>query len=527
MNYDPIRLEVFRNLLRGISEEMGVTLCRTAFSPNIKERRDFSCALFDGEGHIIAQAAHIPVHLGAMPMSVRHAIDNVDMAPGDGVLVNDPYGGGSHLPDITLVTPVFLEGQAKPAFFTANRAHHADVGGMTPGSMPLSTEVFQEGIRIPPIRLIVDGQIQHDLLQLLLANVRTPREREGDLTAQIAANRTGERRLRETVAKYGLDEVLTYCTELQAYSERMTRHVIADIPDGDYTFEDVMDNDGILPGPVLIKVTIRVRGDEVEIDFTGSDAQVRGSVNANFAITMSAVYYCVRTLSKEPFPFNHGCLVPVNIKAEAGSVVNCEFPSAVAGGNVETSQRIVDVVLGAFQRAVPGRVAAACSGSMNNVTVGGFDPRRGEHYTYYETIAGGTGGRPGLPGMHATHSHMTNTLNTPIEALEYAYPLRVSRYAIRRKSGGQGAYNGGDGVVRELEFLGDAQVTRLSDRREYPPYGLEGGESAKTGENLLIHNKRRRKLPSKFNMQVEAGDRLVISTPGGGGYGSREPDAES
>lgn len=273
MNYDPIRLEVFRNLLRGISEEMGVTLCRTAFSPNIKERRDFSCALFDGEGHIIAQAAHIPVHLGAMPMSVRHAIDNVDMAPGDGVLVNDPYGGGSHLPDITLVTPVFLEGQTKPVFFTANRAHHADVGGMTPGSMPLSTEVFQEGIRIPPIRLIVDGQIQHDLLQLLLANVRTPREREGDLTAQIAANRTGERRLRETVAKYGLDEVLTYCAELQAYSERMTRHVIADIPDGNYTFEDVMDNDGILPEPVSIKVTIRVRGDEVEIDFTGSDAR--------------------------------------------------------------------------------------------------------------------------------------------------------------------------------------------------------------------------------------------------------------
>jgi N-methylhydantoinase B len=278
---------------------------------------------------------------------------------------------------------------------------------------------------------------------------------------------------------------------------------------------------------VSIKVTIRVRGDEVEIDFTGSDAQVRGSINANFAITMSAVYYCVRTLAKDPFPFNHGCLVPVHIVAEAGSVVNCEFPSAVAGGNVETSQRIVDVVLGAFQRAVPDQVAAACSGSMNNVTVGGFDPRRREHYTYYETIAGGTGGRPGLPGMHATHSHMTNTLNTPIEALEYAYPLRVSRYAIRRNSGGRGAYRGGDGVVRELEFLGDAQVTMLSDRRDYPPYGLEGGAPAKTGENLLIHNHRRRKLPSKFNMQVEAGDRLVISTPGGGGYGAPEAGRES
>jgi N-methylhydantoinase B len=524
MDYDPIRLEVFRNLLRGISEEMGVTLCRTAFSPNIKERRDFSCALFDGKGRMIAQAAHIPVHLGAMPMSVRHAIDYVDMAPGDAVLVNDPYGGGSHLPDITLVTPVFLEDSHKPAFFTANRAHHSDVGGMTPGSMPLSTDVFQEGIRIPPVRIMVDGQLQHDLLQLLLANVRTPREREGDLTAQIAANRTGERRLRDTVAKYGWAEVQRYSEELQRYAERMTRHVIAEIPDGTYSFEDVMDNDGIRDTPVTLRVTIRVQGDEVEIDFAGTDPQVRGSINANFSVTMSAVYYCVRTLAREPFPFNYGCMVPVRILADEGTLVNCTFPSAVAGGNVETSQRIVDVVLGAFHQAVPGRVAAACSGSMNNVTVGGFDPRRGEHYTYYETIAGGMGGRPGLPGLHATHSHMTNTLNTPIEALEFAYPLRVTRYGIRHRSGGKGAYSGGDGVIRELEFLGEAQLTMLSDRRQQRPYGLEGGEPAKPGKNTLIRHNRRRNLPSKFNMQVEAGDRLTIATPGGGGYGARDTE---
>jgi len=526
MEYDPIRLEVFKNLLRGIAEEMGVTLCRTSFSPNIKERRDFSCALFDGHGHMIAQAAHIPVHLGAMPMSVLHAIQQVEMQPGDGVLVNDPYGGGTHLPDITLVTPVFLEGSRRPVFFTANRAHHSDVGGMTPGSMPLSTEVFQEGIRIPPVRLIVDGTVQRDILHLILANVRTPREREGDLTAQIAANRTGERRLHEVVQKYGLEEVLRYCNELLRYSERMTRHVIAEVPDGAYTYEDYMDDDGISQAPVKIVVTVRVRGDEIEIDFSGSDPQVRGSVNTNFAITMSAVYYCIRTLAREQFPFNYGCMAPVKIIADEGCVVNCTFPSAVAGGNVETSQRIVDVVLGALHKAVPGRVAAACCGTMNNVTVGGYDARRGEHYTYYETIAGGMGGRPGLPGLPATHSHMTNTLNTPVEALEHAYPLRITRYGIRQGSGGTGHFPGGDGIVRELEFLGEAQVTMLSERRKLRPYGLEGGAPAKSGENTLVHNNRRRKLPSKFNTRVAAGDRLVIATPGGGGYGAPQTRQE-
>jgi len=389
MAYDPIRLEVFKNLLSGIAEEMGVTLCRTAFSPNIKERKDFSCALFDGEGRMVAQAEHIPVHLGAMPMSVLHAIEHVDMAPGDGVLVNDPYGGGTHLPDITLVTPIFTGNDRKPSFFAANRAHHADVGGMTPGSMPLSTEVFQEGIRIPPVKIMEDGRIQQDLLRLILANVRTPREREGDLTAQVAANRTGERRIHEVIAKYGLPEVQRYCGELLSYSERMTRHVIGAIPKGVYRFADVMDDDGIKPGPVRIQVTLRVTDTDVEVDFSGTDAQVSGSVNANWAVTMSAVYYCIRTLAEQQFPFNHGCMVPVRITADEGTLVHCAFPSAVAGGNVETSQRIVDVVLGALSQAMPQRVAAACSGTMNNITIGGFDARKGEPFTYYETIAGG------------------------------------------------------------------------------------------------------------------------------------------
>jgi N-methylhydantoinase B/oxoprolinase/acetone carboxylase alpha subunit len=522
MDYDPIRLEVFKNLLSGIAEEMGVTLCRTAFSPNIKERKDFSCALFDGEGRMIAQAEHIPVHLGAMPMSVLHAIEHVDMAPGDGVLVNDPYGGGTHLPDITLVTPIFVGSDRRPSFFAANRAHHADVGGMTPGSMPLSTEIFQEGIRIPPVKIMEDGRVQQDLLRLILANVRTPREREGDLTAQIAANRTGERRLQEVIDKYGLPEVLHYCGELLNYSERMTRHVIDAVPKGDYRFEDVMDDDGIGSEPVHVRVTVRVSDTEVEVDFSGTDAQVRGSVNANWAVTMSAVYYCIRTLAEQQFPFNHGCMVPIRIVADEGSVVHCAFPSAVAGGNVETSQRIVDVVLGALSQAMPARVAAACSGTMNNITIGGYDARKGGAYTYYETIAGGTGGRPGLPGMHATHAHMTNTLNTPVEALEHAFPFRITRYGIRRNSGGKGRFAGGDGIIREVEFLAEAQVTLLSDRRKSRPYGLQGGEPGKSGETVLRHDNRRKKLPSKFSMRAQPGDRLTIATPGGGGYGPKE-----
>ena len=522
MAYDPIRLEVFKNLLSGIAEEMGVTLCRTAFSPNIKERKDFSCALFDAEGRMIAQAEHIPVHLGAMPMSVLHAIEHVDMAPGDGVLVNDPYGGGTHLPDITLVTPIFTGSDRRPSFFAANRAHHADVGGMTPGSMPLSTEVFQEGIRIPPVKIMEDGRIQQDLLRLILANVRTPREREGDLTAQVAANRTGERRIHEVIEKYGLPEVQHYCGELLGYSERMTRHVIGAIPKGVYRFDDVMDDDGIKPDAVRICVTLRVTDTTVEVDFSGTDPQVSGSVNANWAVTMSAVYYCIRTLAEQQFPFNHGCMVPVRIVADEGTVVHCAFPSAVAGGNVETSQRIVDVVLGALSQAMPGRVAAACSGTMNNITIGGFDARTGEPFTYYETIAGGTGGRPGLRGMHATHAHMTNTLNTPVEALEHAFPFRVTRYAIRRNSGGKGRFAGGDGIVREVEFLTDSQVTLLSDRRKSRPYGLQGGGAGKSGETTLQRDGRRKKLPSKFSTRVQPGDRLAIATPGGGGYGARE-----
>lgn len=522
MDYDPIKLEVFKNLFASVADEMGVTLCRTAFSPNIKERRDYSCAVFDGQGRMVAQGEHIPVHLGAMPLSVRSAIENVMMEPGDVVILNDPYRGGTHLPDITLVSPVFEPGQTVPLFYVANRAHHADVGGMTPGSMPLSTEVFQEGIRIPPLKLMQRGQMVKDVLSLILANVRTPEEREGDLSAQVAANKTGERRLLEIAAKYGRTETIHYMQELQDYAERMTRAAIEAIPDGKYTFEDFMDNDGISDVPVPIRVAITIAGSNATIDFSESAKQVRGSVNAIYAITLSAVFYVFRSIVEIDIPSNYGGMLPLQVIAPEGTVVNALFPSAVAGGNVETSQRIVDVVLGALAKALPDKIPAASSGTMNNVTIGGYDPRKKTPFTYYETIGGGMGARPTLPGIDGIHTHMTNTLNTPIEALEHAYPFRVLRYGIRRGSGGKGKFRGGDGIIREWEMLVDGEVTILSERRKIPPYGLAGGEPGQVGENLLLTKQGPKQLASKVNIHVEQGDILRIATPGGGGYGKAE-----
>jgi len=518
--WDPITLEVFRNLFYSVAEEMGVTLCRTSFSPNIKERRDYSCAIFDAAGRMVAQGEHMPVHLGSMPTSVAAAIEAVDLAPGDVVMVNDPFRGGTHLPDITLVEGVFLEGDAEPAFYVANRAHHSDVGGMTPGSMPLATEIFQEGIRIPPVRLVRRGEIDRDLLDLVLANVRTPVEREGDLTAQIASNRTGARRLLGLVERYGLDTVSGYMRHLQDYAERMTREAIRAIPDGEYRFEDAMDDDGQGHGPLPIVVTLTVEGDRATVDFTGTCGQAAGSVNANDAITLSATMYCFRVIVPFAVPSNWGTIQPLRVIAPEGSLVNARPPAAMAGGNVETSQRIVDVVLGALARAIPGKIPAASYGTMSNLTIGGTDPRSGEKFAYYETIAGGMGARPWADGLDATHCHMTNSLNTPIEALEHAYPYRVRRYAVRRGTGGAGRFRGGDGIERELELLTDARVTILSDRRIGRPYGLAGGEDGAPGENSIADpDGETRPLAGKDSTDVRAGSVVRIHTPGGGGYG--------
>ena len=527
--WDPIRLEVFRNLFYSVAEEMGVALCRTSFSPNIKERRDYSCAVFDGQGRMVAQGEHMPVHLGSMPLSVEAAIEHTEMCPGDMVVLNDPFKGGTHLPDITLVEPVFLDGTDEPSYYVANRAHHSDVGGMTPGSMPIARSIYQEGIRIPPIHLLRGGEVVEDVMAMILANVRTPIEREGDLTAQIASNRTGARRLVDLSQKYGVPMVADYMGHLQDYAERMTREAIRQIPDGTYRFEDNMDDDGLSLDPVPIVVKLDVEGTQARVDFTGTAPQVDGSINAIYAITLSAVMYCFRVIVPFAVPSNHGTIRPLEVVAPEGSLLNARVPAAVCGGNVETSQRIVDVVLGALAQAIPDRIPAASYGTMSNLTVGGIDPRNGEPFAYYETTAGGMGARPTADGLDATHCHMTNSLNTPVEALEHAYPYHVRRYEIRRGSGGAGRFRGGDGIRREIAILAPAEITVLSDRRRYSPYGLKGGSPGKTGRNVVMTlgadgKDLEEEIPGKASMHIEAGTVISINTPGGGGYGTPEND---
>jgi N-methylhydantoinase B len=532
--HDPILLELFKNRFASVAQEMGMVLQRTAYSPNIKERLDFSCAIFDVQGQMIAQAAHIPVHLGAMPVSVATAVKQIEFAPGDVVILNDPFHGGSHLPDITMITPVFVaaEEQESPPLldpsapsslfgFVASRAHHADVGGMTPGSMPLAQEIFQEGLIVPPLKLVEASRLNEGVMALLLANVRTSEERAGDLRAQLAANRKGVARVIEIVERYGLAEVNHYMAGLLEYAERMTRRLIADLPDGCYRFRDFMDDDGVGPEPVAIEVTIAIDGDEAVVDFGGSSSQVKGSVNTVYAVTLSAVAYVFRALIGLDIPANSGCMAPIEVIAPAGTVVNAQPPAAVAGGNVETSQRIVDVLLGALAQASPERIPAASQGTMNNVMIGGWDPERGRPYTYYETIGGGMGAGPTGPGADAIQCHMTNTLNTPVEALEYAYPFRVRRYDIRANSGGPGQQRGGSGIRRELELFHESQITLLTERRRFAPYGLAGGEPGQVGHNLLIRDEETIELPGKSTQNLKPGDILRIETPGGGGYGQQ------
>jgi N-methylhydantoinase B/oxoprolinase/acetone carboxylase alpha subunit len=516
---DALAFEVFAHLFVSVPEEMGVTLRRTGFSPNIKERLDYSCAFYYGVGLTIAQGDHMPVHLGAMPLSVRAAVGAVRMEPGDMVLLNDPYRGGTHLPDITLVAPVFLARDRRPSFYVANRAHHSDVGGMSPGSMPVARELFQEGLILPPVRIVRRGRLVSDLLRLLLANVRTPVEREGDLAAQIGANRVGEARLRALVARHGREVVRGQALALQRYTGRMVRAAIRAIPDGNYRFADVLDDDGFGSGPLTIAATVRIHGERATVDFTGSGRQAAGSVNANEAVTLSACLYVFRCLVTEDIVYNAGVSGPVNVIAPEGTVVNANRPAAMAAGNVETSQRITDVVIGALAQAIPERMPAASQGTMNNVTFGGVDPRSGRRFAYYETLGGGMGGRPGLPGLDGVHTHMSNTRNTPIEAIEHDLPIRMRQYRLRRDSAGAGRWPGGEGLVREYELLAEAAATVLSDRRTHAPWGASGGGPAAPGRNTLIREGREEPLPGKVDLRLRPGDRLRIETPGGGGWG--------
>ena len=518
-----VRLEVYRHLFTALAEQMGAALRGAAFSPNIKERRDYSCAIFDARVRVVAMGDHMPVHLGAMPMSVEVAIAEFEsFEDGDIIALNDPFRGGTHLPDITLVKPVFAGGDV--VAFLAVRAHHADVGGIAAGSMPLAREIFQEGLRIPPVRLMRAGVRDADLWRLLLANVRTPVEREGDLAAQVGCLAVGERRLQEMIARRGADEVLGAIADIVDYGDRLVRAGIERIPAGEYSAEDFIEDDGFGNERLKVAVRVRVANGELTADFTGSAPQAQGGVNAVAAITSSCVRYVVRcvveALLEQPLPAGGGAMTTVKLVLPERSIVNAGPPASVAAGNVETSQRIADVMFAALSQALPELIPAQSQGTMNNLTIGGIDPRSQRPFAYYETMGGGMGASATRDGLSGVHVHMSNSLNTPIEALEHAIPIRIRHYALRRESGGEGLHRGGDGIRRDIEILCDADVSLLTERRDHGPRGAGGGEGGAPGENVLIVEGEERELPSKATFRVSAGSVISIRSPGGGGFGS-------
>ncbi|WP_254521476.1 hydantoinase B/oxoprolinase family protein [Natrinema caseinilyticum] len=529
---DPVTLEVLRNQLEGIAEEMGQTLIRGAYSPNIKERRDCSTALFDADGRMIAQAEHIPVHLGAMPAAVD-AVRECDPEPGDVFVLNDPFTGGTHLPDVTMVSPLAPgngrdgegddgdsdRGDRDIVGYAVSRAHHADVGGMTPGSMPAgSREIHQEGLRLPPTRLVAGGRLRDDVRSLLLANVRNPRERRADLRAQQAANERAESRLADLFAEHGREIVRNGFDAVIEYSRERVEREIEALPDGSYEATDVLEGDGVTDDDVEIAATVTIDGTRIDVDFSGTAGQVAGNLNAPLAVAKSAVYFVVRCLTDPEIPPNHGCYEPVTVSAPDGSLLDPRPPAAVVGGNVETSQRVTDVVFTALATAAPERVPAQGQGTMNNLTIGARDGS----FTYYETIGGGFGARPDRDGMDGVQVGMTNTLNTPIESLETEYPLRVERYALREGSGGRGRFRGGLGLERSVTVETDATVSLLTERRRYAPRGVAGGEDGATGENLIDGES----VPAKTTVDVPAGSTITVRTPGGGGHGDLDEREE-
>lgn len=519
MSVSRFELAIFDNILSSIAEEMGSTLILSAFSPNIKERKDLSCALFNSGGEMIAQASHIPVHLGSMSFSVEAIVDS-EINEGDIFILNDPFSGGTHLPDITCIAPVFIGNSLE--FFVASRAHHADIGGKTPGSMPLSGSIHEEGLIIPPSKLYDKGRLNNTLFSRIMNSTRNPVEREGDLTAQIASLNTGRTRLLESVDKYSLQSLKEASQQLLDYSRELIRSVIKRIPDGKYTFEDFLDDDGSGNEMIPLKVDIVIKDEKVSVDFRGSSPQVSGCLNAPLSVTTAAVVYCFQCLASQELPLNSGPLQLLDIIVDEDSILNAKYPAAVVGGNVETSQRVVDLVFGALSKAIPDKIQAASSGTMNNVTFGGHDKVSGSEFAYYETIAGGMGARKGIDGEDAVQTHMTNTLNTPVEAIERELPVRIRSYSVRYGSGGNGRYKGGNGIIREYEFLTDAQVSIITERRKNLPYGISGGEPGKSGRNILYSDSGYTELPPKASFDVQRGNVLRIETPGGGGWGSKD-----
>jgi N-methylhydantoinase B len=502
---------------------MGIALRRTAYSANIKERMDASCAIFDEKGRLLAQAEHIPVHLGSMPLTVQFVLENLGskLYEGDQLLTNDPFLGGSHIPDITVVKPVYRSRVL--VGFTANRAHHADMGGSAPGSMPgISTDIYQEGFRLPPCKIIEKGEENKDILKILKANTRTPDERMGDLRAQFAANNVGSERLDRFITKHGKKQFKLLLNDLIGYSGRRMKEAINEIPAGTYSAIEYLDDDGVSEAPIELKVRIQVKNQELKFDFTGTSAQTSGNLNAPYAVTAAAVYYCVRCVTDPTIPVNYGCFEPITIIVPGGTMLNPGYASAVSAGNVETSQRIVDLIFLALGDVLSHKLGGQSQGTMNNLIIGGLKPSGGE-FSYYETIGGGEGGLPFRRGQDGIQVHMTNTANTPVEALESVYPLQVESYELITGSGGRGINRGGMGIRRAVKVLSDDAVLSIqSERRKFAPKGARGGLPGRCGKNYLIRDGKKIKLPSKVVSRLEQNDIIVIETPGGGGYGKKK-----
>ena len=510
---NPVALRIFANRIEAVCDELGAALQRAAFSPNIRDRLDYSCAVFDAQGELCAQAAHIPVHLGSMAYAMRGIVEAIDWYAGDMVILNDPYMGGTHLPDVTVIAPVFVDTNLRG--FVANRAHHADIGADLPGSMPLSANLHEEGLVIRPQKLVEQHVVNEGRLEQLMASMRNPAESTGDFRAQIAANRRGHNRLVELIQQMGVSSYTAALEALNLYAEQLALTSFKAIPDGEYCFTDVLDDDGLGHMDIAIKASITVKQGTIEVDFSGTSAQVAGNVNCPQSVTAAAVYYVFRCLLPAQAPACAGSFRPVAIVAEKGSLLNAEYPAAVAAGNVETSTRVVDVVLGALSQAIPAAIPAASHGSMNNIAMGSSGNESLRAWDYYETIGGGMGASSVADGLDAVQTHMTNTLNTPIESLEMAFPLRVNRYQIRRGSGGEGLHQGGSGIVREFEFLQPANASLLTERRTHRPWGLHGADSGASGRNRL----NQRIIKAKENFSLQAGDILTVETAGGGGWG--------
>ena len=523
---DVVALNLFSSRARLICREMGLILRQAAISPNIKDRHDYSCAIFDNKGGLIAQAAHIPVHLGSMAYAMQDLTGQFDWQPGDCLIVNNPFLGGTHLPDITLISPLFVAG--KCVAFVANRAHHANIGADQPGSMPVSSSIFEEGLVLGPDFLLKEGQLQQPILEQLSSLTKQPardikewaRHPEmADFFAQLSANKTGLKALEALINKNGVAYFQTATKALNEYGSSLATASLAQIPDGCYKFEDFMDDDGLGGDPLPIRLALTATSGKLDLDFTGTAGQAAGNLNCPLSVTVAAVFYVIRALLPAHTPTCKGLFASFSLKVPVGSLLHALWPAGVAAGNVETSMRIVDVVLGALAQAVPDRIPAAAQGTMNNLAMGARPSMGVENaWDYYETIAGGLGGHAAAAGQSAVQAHMTNTLNTPLESLELHYPVRLKRYAIRRNSGGAGHHSGGDGVIREFEFTAPASFSLLTERRQRAPWGLAGGKSGQKGENRL----NGQVLPAKITSRVDAGDVLTLMTPGGGGYG--EPD---